>query len=260
MTENLFPRISIITPSLDQGRYVEKTIQSVFEQAYPNLEYMIVDGGSTDGSIEIIRRYDDRLTWWVSEKDRGQSHAINKGLRRCTGEIIGWLNSDDYLAPGALSDVAAMLDASTGNQVVFGHCMRLDANGKPDQLLRGAFRGRSRMLLPDGGYALHQPSIFWRREVMQAIGALDESLHLIMDFDYWFRMAGRFRFVQLNRILSYSHHHPEAKTGDSYVRYHESRKAYARAAVGRLRRLEKLEYWLIRLKRRLVGIRGGAEA
>jgi glycosyltransferase involved in cell wall biosynthesis len=107
-----YPKISIVTPSFNQGRFIEKTILSVIEQDYPNLEYIIIDGGSTDESVEVIKKYDQHLAYWVSEPDRGQSHAINKGFERATGEIFGWLNSDDWYHPGALKAVAEAFAAN----------------------------------------------------------------------------------------------------------------------------------------------------
>lgn len=221
----VLPRITLITPSFNQARFIEKTLRSVLDQGYPNLEYFVVDGGSTDGSVDIIRRYADRLSGWTSEPDRGQSHAINKGLARATGEILGWLNSDDYLAPGALFRVAENLGNRGGPEVLVGNSVIIEVTGK-QTLSRGRFRSRRHLLSRFYPYGLHQPSIFWRREVFEKIGPLDESLHLIMDFDYWVRMSRHFRFRNLDAVLSYCHRHAEAKTADDHMSYHKARKQY----------------------------------
>ncbi|MGQ0603596.1 MAG: glycosyltransferase family 2 protein, partial [Anaerolineales bacterium] len=122
------PRLSIITPSFNQAQFLEATLRSVLDQHYPNLEYLVIDGGSTDDSVAIIQRYADRLAYWVSEKDRGQSDAINKGLARATGEIVAWLNSDDTYLPGALAAQAGYLCAHTDVEVVYGDCVYTDAD------------------------------------------------------------------------------------------------------------------------------------
>lgn len=249
------PKISVITPSFNQGVFIEKTIRSVLLQSYPNLEYFVIDGGSTDGTLEVLQRYSPWITSWVSERDRGQSHAINKGFRQATGDIFCWLNSDDYLAPNALVTVAEALHCPSGPQIAFGDCVKVITQTGEQQFVRGEFRGRAH-LLADDDYTLHQPSTFWRREVYDRIGGLDETLHLIMDFDYWFRMADSHRFVRIDRVLSYSHFHPAAKTGDNFVQYTRERRRYAKQLVARLRRTERVQYKLLRgwgWLRRLLG-------
>src|ERR1051325_5733493 len=125
-----WPRISVITPSYNQAQFLEQTIRSVLLQGYPNLEYIIIDGHSSDGSAEIIKRYEQHLAFWVSEPDRGQSHAINKGLTMATGQIMCWLNSDDYYLPGTLETVATALADGTGAFAVVGHCVQAFVDGR----------------------------------------------------------------------------------------------------------------------------------
>ena len=115
-----YPRISIVTPSFNQGKYIEQTIQSVLSQNYPNLEYIIIDGGSTDGTVEIIKKYEQQLTYWISEPDKGQTDAINKGFAKCTGEIFNWINSDDYYSPNSLHIVAEVFSENPTAKVVCG--------------------------------------------------------------------------------------------------------------------------------------------
>lgn len=215
------PRITVVTPSLNQGAFLEQTIRSVLLQGYPNLEYIVIDGGSTDGSVEIIRQYEPWLAFWGSEPDRGQSHAINKGIARSTGEILCWLNSDDFFMPGALDAVAAVLGPDTLNRALVGHAIRVHADGSEPDHLRGYFAGRSRLLRFWMGYEMPQSSIFWRREVTEAIGLLDEDEDLVMDFDYWIRIADRFDFVNVDQVLSGTTYHSAAKTGDGYRRYQQ---------------------------------------
>lgn len=215
-----WPRISVITPSFNQGAFLEKTIRSVLDQAYPNLEYIVVDGGSSDESLAIIRHYGAQLSWWESEPDRGQSHAINKGLARATGEIVCWLNSDDYYLPGTLELVGRTLARTTGHQALVGDVLKVYVDGRPPVVLEGRYESRRRLLEIWKPYQMHQAAIFWRRELTERIGGLDEGLHLIMDFDYWARLARQTGFVTVGRVLAACHYHAAAKTGDDYGAYH----------------------------------------
>jgi glycosyltransferase involved in cell wall biosynthesis len=224
------PRITVVTPSLDQAAYLEQTIRSVLLQGYPNLEYIVVDGGSRDGSVEIIRRYEPWLAQWVSEPDRGQAHAINKGFLRSTGDILAWLNSDDFYAPSALA-IAGRHLARGGCAALVGHCLRIHSSGTPPWLLRGRYAGRRRLLAFWKGYEMHQPSIFWTRQAYEKTGLLDEELHDILDFDYWVRLSQHCDFENVDAVLSCTNYHAAAKTGDDYERYHRElwrrRRAYA---------------------------------
>jgi glycosyltransferase involved in cell wall biosynthesis len=222
-----WPRLSVVTPSYNQGHFLEQTIRSVLLQRYPNLEYIVIDGGSSDASVEVIKKYEAYLAHWVSEPDRGQSHAINKGFALATGEVICWLNSDDYYVPGTLQTVATHLAEGSGNFAVVGHCMQVYADGSAPIKGIGRFDGLRRLLQFWKGYQMHQPSIFWRREVYEKIGLIDERQHYIMDFDYWVRMARHYRFENIDRVLSCATYHAEAKTGDDFAKYHEELRRQA---------------------------------
>ena len=207
-----WPRISIVTPSFNQGRYLEKTIRSVLLQGYPNLEYLVIDGGSIDGSVNIISKYAPWLTFWVSEKDRGQSHAINKGFARATGELLGWLNSDDWYLPGALWKLAEtyLEDRSVG--AVYGQGHIIDEHGalchrpKLEQVTyEGLFDWFS-------GHDFMQPSCLFTREAYDRCGPLDESLHISMDVDLWINIAKHYQFRKIEDLLSIALRHKEAKT------------------------------------------------
>jgi glycosyltransferase involved in cell wall biosynthesis len=206
------PRISIVTPSYNQGDYLEATITSVLSQNYPNLEYFIIDGNSTDDSVNVIKRYADRLTYWVSEPDRGQSHAINKGFARASGDILAWLNSDDRLEPGALTAVADAarqyphVGAFVGEGRVVNRAGKTVYYKRPDELTFDAF---CRWL--DGGDFM-QPSCFFRRAAWEAAGPLDETVHIALDLDLWLRMVPTVKFAPMNRLLSTSLAHEAAKT------------------------------------------------
>lgn len=222
------PRITVITPSFNQANFLEMTIRSVLLQGYGNLEYIIMDGGSTDGSREIIAHYDRWLSWWESGPDRGQCHAINKGLARATGEIVCWLNSDDYFTPGTLETVGRILAAETGHMALAGHVLKVftesDERSDPAEsvMLEGRFEGRRRLLEIWKPYEMHQAAIFWRRELTERIGLLDEDLELVMDFDYWVRMSRCADFVNIDRVMAVCHYHRAAKTGDDYAGYHRA--------------------------------------
>jgi glycosyltransferase involved in cell wall biosynthesis len=190
MTENRttrWPKISLVTPSFNQVRYVEETMRSVLDQGYPNLEYIVMDGGSTDGSADVIGRYSDRLAHWVSEPDDGQTDALIRGFRRATGEIMGWLCSDDILEPGSLFEVARAFTENPDWQVLYGDASWIDAEGRP--LRRQKEIDFSRFVFMYDYNYLPQPSTFWRRGIYEKVGGLDPSFDLAMDADLWARFA-----------------------------------------------------------------------
>jgi glycosyltransferase involved in cell wall biosynthesis len=204
------PRISIVTPSYNQSAFLERTIRSVLDQEYPNLEYFIMDGGSTDDSVAIIEGYADRIDYWVSERDSGQSAAINAGWRRATGDILCWLNSDDYYLPGALRLVGESFAANPGLALLYGSCERVDAEGRRIGYLGSPMNRRalllSRQIIP-------QPSAFFGRQAVQRIGMLDEQLRYSFDYDFLLRLTTKGTHVEYtSRTLAAFTIHPDAKT------------------------------------------------
>jgi glycosyltransferase involved in cell wall biosynthesis len=181
------PLVSIITPSFNQVRYLESTIHSVLDQDYPNIEYIIVDGGSNDGSAEIIRRYSDRLAWWVSEKDRGQTDAINKGLAGAKGEILAWLNSDDTYQPYAITEAVRFLLNRPELGLVYGDANFIDENGRIIGRFPAAQTDYRR--LRQGYVHIPQQASFWRADLWHKVGPLDPSFYFAMDYDLWVRLA-----------------------------------------------------------------------
>ena len=180
------PRVSIITPSFNQAQYLEETMRSVLEQGYPNLEYIVVDGGSTDGSVEIIQKYADRLAWWVSEKDNGQAEAINKGFARATGEIVAWINSDDYYLPGAIAEAVRALEEQPECGMVFGDVVSIDGTGQPVNVMTYGDWGLEGLMQFN---IVGQPGVFMRRAVLERAGYLDLSYHFMLDHHLWLRVA-----------------------------------------------------------------------
>jgi glycosyltransferase involved in cell wall biosynthesis len=189
MCESCSPRISIVTPSYNQGSLLEETIQSVLNQNYPDLEYIVIDGGSTDKSTDVLRRYSRHLSYWESEKDRGQSHAINKGFKRTTGEIIAYLNSDDRYCPNTLHRIAAYFSGHPQCMWLCGNVLFTDAAGKVFARKRPIY---TQFVLKHGTASLYQPSVFLRREVLREIGYLCEDFHAIMDREWFCRIADRY--------------------------------------------------------------------
>ena len=191
------PLISVVTPSFNHAAYLEQTIQSVLSQ--DGVEYWIMDGGSTDGSLEVIRAHAGRLAGWTSEPDRGQGEAINKGWARATGEVLGWLNSDDWYCPGALGRVAAEFAADPDLLLLAGDCLMTDVSGQTIGLKAARTLDTARMLLT-GGDVPGQPAVFIRRSVFQAVGGLRTDLHYTLDFEYWLRIGLRFPAEQMRCI------------------------------------------------------------
>ncbi len=203
--------MSIVTPSYNQGHFLEETITSVLDQGYPNLEHIIIDGGSTDNSVEIIRKYADRLTYWVSEKDRGQSDAINKGFRRATGDILSWLNSDDRLCPGSLHRVAQFFMNHPEHGAVIGDEEVIDQSGNVVHLVKSV--PLTLRVILYSACAVAQPSTFFTREAFRITGEIDTTLHYQMDFEFFLRMAARGTlFGTLSAPLSQFRLHFASKT------------------------------------------------
>lgn len=202
------PSISIVTPSYNQARYLEQTIQSVLGQGYPRLEYFVIDGGSTDGSQDVIRRYESQLSGWVSEKDRGQADAINKGFRRATGDIIAWLNSDDLYQPGAFAKVVEAFRQNPQVGLIYGNVLSIDENGHSFNLQ--AFRPYSPVDLM-AFQIISQPAVFMRRSVLEQAGLLDLEYHLLLDHHLWLRMLRLAPAIYLPETLASARYHPEAK-------------------------------------------------
>jgi glycosyltransferase involved in cell wall biosynthesis len=178
------PKISVITPSYNQADYLEETILSVLNQSYPNLEYILIDGGSTDGSLDIIRKYEDRLAYWVSEHDDGQTAALNKGFRKATGDVVGYLNSDDIYLPDGLARVGAEFRRPDCHWLS-GTCLFFNESGTMHHERRQPPRFRARWF--DHCW-ISQPAVFWKRSLFAQHGLLDETLHYCMDYDFWMRL------------------------------------------------------------------------
>ncbi len=187
MSSSAAPLVSIVTPSYNQGRFLEATIRSVLEQEYPAIEYIIVDGGSTDDSVEIIQRYADRLAWWVSEKDQGQTDAINKGFARARGQVLAWLNSDDTYTPGAVSAAVAFLREHPEVGLVYGQANFINEVGQVIGRFPAAQTSYRR--LRRGFVHIPQQSAFFRADLWKKVAPLDPSFYFAMDYDLWVRLA-----------------------------------------------------------------------
>jgi glycosyltransferase involved in cell wall biosynthesis len=212
---NQWPKVSIITPSFNQGEFLEETIRSVLLQGYPNLEYIIIDGGSNDNSVEIIKKYDTWLTYWVSEPDRGQSHAINKGFKRATGDVIAWLNSDDTYMPDTLFKVVNYLINHPLKSIVYGSALFIDKYSKPLNKYRGRplSRGLKRMKFWKG-WGIPQPTLFFKHELLKLYGDLDESFHYALDYEWIIRVTTKEKAHFLKDVLATYRIHGGSKTSD----------------------------------------------
>lgn len=190
--ERLLPRISIITPSYNQGQYLEETIRSIILQNYPHLEYIIIDGGSTDNTVDIIKKYEPWVSYWVSEPDRGQTHAINKGIARATGDILAYLNSDDYYLPGTLLKVAEYFSQCPETDLLHGRCRYVNVQGDKIGEQLGSIQSFNEIIDLWGVWwrerQLVQPEVFWSRRITDRIGLLCEDLNYVMDYEYWCRI------------------------------------------------------------------------
>ncbi len=210
-------KVSIITPSYNQAQFLEKTIQSVLNQDYPNIEYIIIDGGSTDGSVDIIRKYEHRLAYWVSEPDRGQSHAINKGFQKATGEILAWLNSDDTYLPWTVKTAVEFLIGHPEVYMIYGDCNEINESGETT----GSYQTKEFNLneLVCGINMVPQPTVFFRREILKKVGYLDTNLHIGMDHDFWLRVGLKFKVQHIPYLLANFRFYPETKCALKFYRF-----------------------------------------
>ena len=189
MSEHDLPLVSIVTPSFNQVSYLEETIRSVLEQDYPRIEYIIVDGGSADGSLGIIKKYADQLAWWVSEVDKGQTDAINKGFAHAKGQILAWINSDDTYAPGAVSAAVKYFQDNPNVGMVYADCNFINEQGKVIGKFGAAQTNYKR--LRRGYVHIPQQTMFFRAGLWHTVGPLDPTFYFAMDYDLWVRIAAR---------------------------------------------------------------------
>ena len=200
--------VSIITPSFNQAAYLEQTILSVLDQDYPRIEYIVVDGASTDNSVDIIRKYESKLAYWVSEKDNGQADAINKGFARATGEIIAWLNSDDYYLAGTVSAAVKIFEENPDVVLVYGNMLAVDEHGKTFNTLN-----YKQLTLEDllCFQIIGQPAVFMRRSALQKAGGLDSTFHFLLDHHLWIRLAQQGKILHVPQTWAAARYHAEAK-------------------------------------------------
>jgi glycosyltransferase involved in cell wall biosynthesis len=223
---SLWPRISIVTPSYNQGQFIEETVRSILLQAYPDLEYVIIDGGSTDQSVEIIRKYEPWLAYWVSEKDRGAPNAINKGLRRSTGSIFAWLNSDDIYREGVLQSIATEFNARPGVEVISGIVRMVSKTGHAHYIGPSALRTLEDFCRISTNWAqskgIVQPEAFFQANLYRAAGPIREDLEFCYDAMFWISAADiGAQFASVASHWADFRHHPRQKTADLSLAFRE---------------------------------------
>ena len=209
------PAISVITPSLNQGRYIEKTIKSVLDQKYPNLEYIIMDGGSKDNTLSVLKKYQKQL-FWYSGNDKGQSNAINKGLKKSKREILCFLNSDDYLLPGTLHKISGYFLKNKDAVWLTGKCRIVDENNNEVRKFITQYKNFFLKYLRFWNIFtvvqfISQPATFWRRSAVESVGYFDESLNYDMDYDYWLRIWQKYPLGYIDDYLSSYRVHKDSK-------------------------------------------------
>ncbi len=195
------PKVSVITPSLNQGQFIERTILSVENQDYPNIEHIVIDGGSTDNTLSILRKYEDSIIW-KSEPDKGQSEAINKGFLLSTGEIVAWLNSDDTYQPTAVRRAVDFLSEHPDVRMVYGDCRMIDEKDEVIGRWVDSLDFDLDLLTNKALNFIPQPTVFFKRQVLDTVGLLDVDLQMAMDYDYWIRIGQRFKVRRIPRVLA----------------------------------------------------------
>ncbi len=205
-----YPKITVVTPSFNQGEFLEETILSVTGQNYPNLEYIVCDGGSTDNSIDVIKKYEERISWWCSEKDKGQTDAINKGFRRATGDIVGWINSDDVMLPNSLFVIADFYKKHPECEFANGVVVDIARDGT---ILKFTHLIMSKFFMEHGCYTIGQPGMFWKRALFEKLAYLDETFHAKMDIEWLIRnYEADTKVMLLNKPIAAIRIYGETKT------------------------------------------------
>ena len=220
--------VSVVTPSLNQGRYLQEAIESVRAQTHAAVEHVVVDGGSSDDTLAILGAQEGLR--WVSEPDRGQSHAVNKGFAMAQGDVFGWLNADDAYEPYAVAEALAALD---GVGLVYADVTRIDDDGVNPRRIRSRPSWDLWTELNDGN-GVFSPAVFFTREAFEAVGGLDESLHLAMDYDLWLKIGKRFGARHVDRVWAMQRIHDQAKTIRQYEEFWPERLTVSRRHGGRL--------------------------
>lgn len=218
MTSKCPTKISIITPTLNQGRFIETTIKSVLHQNYPNLEYIVIDGGSTDGTLDILKKYQNQLHW-ISEKDNGQVDAINKGLNLISGDIVTYINSDDLYFPKTFNKVEGIFASSKDIKIITGKCMNIDIAGNETRPVIKMYKNlwmrlNNDNLLKIANY-ISQPATFWRRELIETIGFFNPLYRYGMDYDYWLRISKEYKIHYVDDYLAYFRIYPSSITSSN---------------------------------------------
>ncbi len=210
-------KVSIVTPSYNQGKYIRKTIESVLSQGIDDLEYIVMDGGSTDETVEILKEYGDRITW-KSEKDKGQTDAVNKGIKASSGDIIGWLNSDDIYYPNAIKNVLDVFEKHPEINVVYGNANHIRED---DSFIEEYYTEDFDYERLKDICFICQPSLFFRKSVVEKYGYLDDKLQYCMDYDYWLRLGKGEKFYRLNELIAGSRLYEDNKTLGARRKVHE---------------------------------------
>ena len=208
----LWPKISIVTPSYNQGQFLEETIRSVLLQNFQNLEYIIMDGGSTDSSVEIIKKYEPWLTYWISEKDNGQADAIKKGFERSTGEILGWINSDDYYLPCAFVNVAEFFTVHSELEMMAGYCLYVKEDGRV--IIKNYGMEQDFYSLLYVGMFSAQPTFFFKKDAYDAVGGINNALHFCMDYDLALKLSRNRPSLLLRKVLAACRFHQATKSNN----------------------------------------------
>ena len=244
-------KVSIITPSYNQANFIERTIQSILTQSHDDIEYIIMDGGSTDGTVEILKKYSDRIIW-RSEKDKGQSNGINKGLKIATGDVIAYLNSDDTYEPDAIKRVVNFFQKNPDKKWVYGKCKIINEN---DREIRKSITAYKNILLKKYSYSkllsenfISQPATFWRRELFSEIGYFNEDEHFCMDYEYWLRIGKKYSAGVINRYLANFRYYINSKSGGVNKKQFQDELRIAKKFGGNYTLsilLHRINYWKI---------------